>query len=105
MNLRDKLTRQQVEERMELYREVFTTVRLLDVFDLRLAGEYERKENHTDSAYFHDASYMYPDCIILWNYDIGQRYARDGSCSELCRTCAWKDAADHQTGKCTETTG
>ena len=46
MNLRDKLTRQQVEERMELYREVFTTVRLLDVFDLRLAGEYERKENH-----------------------------------------------------------
>ena len=44
MNLRDKLTRQQVEERMELYREVFTTVRLLDVFDLRLAGEYERKE-------------------------------------------------------------
>ena len=45
MNLRDKLTRQQVEERMELYRDVFTTVRLLDVFDLRLAGEYERKEN------------------------------------------------------------
>ena len=39
MNSRDKLTRQQAEERMELYREVFTTVRLLDAFDLRLAGE------------------------------------------------------------------
>lgn len=44
MNLRDKLTRQQVEERMELYREVFTTVRLLDVFDLRWLGNMKEKK-------------------------------------------------------------
>ena len=40
--------------------------------DLGFKIRYERKENHTDSAYFHDASYLYPDWIILWNYDIGQ---------------------------------
>ena len=36
----------------------------------------KEKKNHTDSAYFHDASYLYPDCIILWNYGIGQRYGK-----------------------------
>ena len=36
MNSYDKLTRQQAEEQMDLYRKVFTVVRLLDAVDLRL---------------------------------------------------------------------
>ena len=47
MNSNDKLTRQQAEERMELYREVFTAVRLLDAVNLRLTGKYETKEDQT----------------------------------------------------------
>ncbi len=47
MNSNDKLTRQQAEEQMELYREVFTVVRLLDAFDLRMTGKYENKEDQT----------------------------------------------------------
>ena len=44
MNSYDKLTRQQAEEQMNLYRKVFTVVRLLDAVDLRLAGNNKTKE-------------------------------------------------------------
>ena len=44
MNSYDKLTRQQAEEQMNLYRKVFTVVRLLDAVDLRLTGNNKTKE-------------------------------------------------------------
>ena len=44
MNSYDKLTRQQAEEQMNLYRKVFTAVRLLDAVDLRLTGNNKTKE-------------------------------------------------------------
>lgn len=47
MNSYDKLTRQQAEEQMELYRQVFTAVRLLDAADLRLTGAKKTKEDQT----------------------------------------------------------
>ena len=45
MNSYEKLTRQQVDAQMELYRKVFTDVRLLDAVDLRLAGKKNTTEN------------------------------------------------------------
>ena len=47
MNSPYKMTGQQVEERMQLYREIFTVVRLLDAGDLRLSGSNEDKEYQT----------------------------------------------------------
>ncbi|MEQ2563394.1 diguanylate cyclase [Ventrimonas sp. CLA-AP-H27] len=44
MNSYDKLTRQQAQEQMNLYRKVFTAVRLLDAVDLRLTGNNKTKE-------------------------------------------------------------
>ena len=44
MNSYDKLTGQQAEEQMELYRQVFTAVRLLDAADLRLTGAKKQKK-------------------------------------------------------------
>lgn len=41
MDSYDKLTRQQAEDQMNLYRKVFTAVRLLDAADLRLTGKKE----------------------------------------------------------------
>ena len=47
MNSPYKMTGQQAEERMQLYREIFTVVRLLDAGDLRLSGSNEDKEYQT----------------------------------------------------------
>ena len=44
MNSPYKMTGQQAEERMQLYREIFTVVRLLDAGDLRLSGSNEGRE-------------------------------------------------------------
>lgn len=44
MNSPYKMTGQQAEERMQLYREIFTAVRLLDAGDLRLS-EAMKAEN------------------------------------------------------------
>lgn len=49
MNSYEKLTRQQVEAQMELYRKVFTDVRLLNAADLRLAEKKNRRENQTNA--------------------------------------------------------
>ena len=47
MNSPYKMTGQQAEERMQLYREIFTVVRLLDAGDLRLSGSNEGREYQT----------------------------------------------------------
>lgn len=54
----DKLTRQQVEEQMKLYQEVFTQVRLLSAADLHLNG----KNNRTEA----DQEYQYCHCYDFW---------------------------------------
>ena len=47
MNSPYKMTGQQAEERMQLYREIFTVVSLMDAGDLRLTGRNEGIENKT----------------------------------------------------------
>ena len=47
MNSPYKMTGQQAEERMQLYREIFTVVRLLDAGDLRLSGNNKGREYQT----------------------------------------------------------
>ncbi len=70
MNSHDKLTRQQAEEQMNLYRKVFTVVRLLDAVDLRLTGDNEDKRksrwerlNHCHCYDYWEKSQPCENCI------------------------------------------
>lgn len=59
MNLNDKLTKQQAEQQMEIYREVFTVVRILNAVDLRLVEKNDKDDMPAELNCCH--------CYDFWN--------------------------------------
>ncbi len=61
MNAKEKLTKEQAEQQMEIYREVFTVVRILNAVDLRLVKQEEPEDPAKKIHICH--------CYDFWNKD------------------------------------